>query len=168
MLDVSCSFKRKKKRNKPKVNQNKHSSFYEFTEKQPSCNNNKSYTVHSSFFLPQVNQRRSQQSCLIKEVLPYFLALALSNWPACIAFKIIPQLFCVFSAHHSLRHLQPSRLFLSFFPLKKKKKDFINLAQISTSTHCKSLKIVYYHGNLEYTVIEIYYIQVKSQEGSFK
>lgn len=58
--------------------------------------------------------------------------------------------------------------YFSLFFLKKKKKDFINLAQISTSTHCKSLKIVYYHGNLEYTVIEIYYIQVKSQEGSFK
>lgn len=68
-------------KNEAKINQNKHSSFYRVTEKQPSCKNNKSCTVHSSFSLLWVNQRRSQQSSLIKEGFPYFLALALSNWP---------------------------------------------------------------------------------------
>lgn len=60
---------------------NKLSSFYGVTEMKPSCKKSKSRTVHSSFSPLQVNQRRSQQSCLIKEGFPYFLALALSNWP---------------------------------------------------------------------------------------
>lgn len=38
-------------KNKAKINQSKHSSFHRVAEKQPSCKNNKSCTVHSSFSL---------------------------------------------------------------------------------------------------------------------
>lgn len=48
--DVSFGFALLSKA-KAKINQNKHCSFYRFTAEQPSCNNNKSHTAHSSFFL---------------------------------------------------------------------------------------------------------------------